>query len=93
MDSKESKMGTAANRHYYGFEAAYGLNTTDSHGERLGNFVSFPSASERDAWVADGNPYSTQPAAREAIPASDPEIRRMLSIYGVVDSAYARGED
>ena len=40
--------------------------------------VASDSRGNRDAWVADGNPYRTGADYREALPAGDPEIRAKL---------------
>ena len=64
--------------HYYAIEWTYG-RASDEHGERAGIYYAFGSCAQRDAWVDDGPPYVTQAGSREAIPASDPELRRIRS--------------
>lgn len=45
--------------HYYGFYHRYGVNTTDTSGEPIGNLYIFDTKQERDEWVSadvwDGN--------------------------------------
>jgi len=52
---------------YYGFEHRYGATMHDSDGDRIGRLVIFPTKRGRDAWVEKGNPYFTNPGAREAV--------------------------
>ncbi len=63
---------------YYGIQHTYGANVIDGDGDRIGNYHAFARKTERDEWVEEGNPYFTQGGARDAIPASDPELRRLL---------------
>jgi hypothetical protein len=65
-------------RTYYGFEAAYGPDAF-SNGYRIGSWHGWHSRAARDAWVAEGSPYVDQAGAREAVPSSDPELRRLLA--------------
>lgn len=68
-----------AARTFYGFSHTYGADVRDSKsGARIGNYHSFPTRGSRDEWVSNGNPYFTQGGAREATPAHDPELRRLL---------------
>ena len=51
---------------FYAFNHRYGINTTDTHGERIGSLAIFESKKERDEWVAD-DPYSNGNPCREAL--------------------------
>ena len=50
--------------------------TTANTGARVGRYYYFASRHERDAWVAEGNPYRDS-GYREAIPARDSELRML----------------
>ena len=52
---------------YYGFEHRYGANMRDEDGDMIGTLVIFETRKARDTWVADGNPYLTNPGARTAV--------------------------
>jgi len=62
---------------YYAITYPRGV-ASDSRGNRYGTYHVFGSRGNRDAWVADGNPYRTGADYREALPAGDPEIRAKL---------------
>jgi hypothetical protein len=67
----------ATTRTYYAIEHVYGI-CCDDRGNRIGTHHRFGTRAARDAWVADGQPYRTNPGYREEIPASDRELRRLL---------------
>ncbi len=62
---------------FYAIQWTYG-RASNPDGTRCGSYYSFDSASERDEWCNAGNPYVTQPGARESISGSDGELRRLL---------------
>lgn len=47
-------------------------------GSRFGKYVAFQSKSSRDEWVNEGGDFQSSPDYREAIKASDPELRTLL---------------
>lgn len=60
---------------YYAIAWSYG-RACDDQGNRIGQYYAFDRRAERDRFVSSGSDYVTEPGAREAIPASDPEIRK-----------------
>jgi hypothetical protein len=69
---------------HYAISWTYGIATTDDrrrpgHWQRCGRYYSFATRGERDRWVASGSQYRSERDYREAIPSSDPELRRLLT--------------
>ena len=71
-------MTTTKNRRYYALQWHH-YAVDGNSGKRCAAYYSFDSASARDAWVEDGAPYLGS-GSREALPASDSELRAMLRI-------------
>lgn len=67
---------TTNNRNYYAISWTHGRIWTDA-GHRIGEYRRFANRADRDAWVEDGASLTTDRDHREAIPASDAEIRRI----------------
>ena len=65
-------------RLYYSLSHHYGGTTVDRDADPIGTYVAFDSASERDEWVSQGNPYFTRGGAREAVTADDKHFRRYV---------------
>ena len=63
---------------YYGLAHRYGGIAIDSDGDPIGTYMAFQSRAKRDEWVNDGEPYFTQPGAREAVSANDKHLRRHI---------------
>ena len=69
-------MKTTKTRRHYAME--WWMNAVHAHsGVRYAAYYSFPSAAARDAWVENGAPYRGS-GFREALPASDTELRAAL---------------
>jgi hypothetical protein len=67
---------------YYAMSWTHGRGTTTTAGMsvvRAAIYRSFGSRGERDAWVKGGTSYRTERDYREALPASDSELRRCLA--------------
>jgi hypothetical protein len=62
-------------RNWYAIELPYGVASDGNTGRMLGAVACFGSSQARDAWVAKGNPYSTQKGHRRALKAHSPEVR------------------
>lgn len=68
--------------HFYAIEHTYGAGMRDETGDMIGYVEIFDSRRERDAWVAErDNINVNNGGTREALPASNRTIRRMLE-YG-----------
>lgn len=83
MTRANTYPGPKATPRYYAISWTYGVATTDDrsrpgHSQRCGTYRSFASRAERNAWVKGGAPYRTERDYREAIPADDSELRRLL---------------
>ena len=74
---KTKPKSRVAIMHYYAITYPCGV-ASDSRGNRHGTYHVFSSRGNRDAWVANGNPYRTGADYREALPAGDPAIRAKL---------------
>lgn len=79
----KSKRYYALQWHHYAVDG----NT----GKRCAAYYSFPSAAARNAWVEDGAPYLGS-GSREALPASDAELRAELRRDEVEESIGLRVE-
>jgi hypothetical protein len=77
LEATEPRQEATMSRYYYGLAHQYGANTQDVDGNPIGRLEVFRTAAERDAWVANGAYYSTEPEAREVMSADDPYIRRI----------------
>ena len=62
---------------FYAIQYPAGLSVS-SNGSRYGKYVAFQSKSARDEWLGEGGDFQTSPDYREAINASDPELRSLL---------------
>jgi len=72
----------ATARKYYAMEWGMGRAACATTGNRYGvSYRAFPSSAERDAWCEDGGDFTTSAGWREAVRASDPELRRTLEWY------------
>jgi hypothetical protein len=69
-------MNTTRNRRYYALQWHH-YAVDGNTGRRCAAYYAFDSASKRDAWVEDGAPYLGS-GSREALSASDSELRAML---------------
>lgn len=69
-------MTTTKTRRYYALQWHH-YAVDGNSGKRCAAYYSFNSASARDAWVEDGAPYLGS-GYREALPASDSELRAAL---------------
>jgi len=69
-------MTTTTNRRYYALQWHH-YAVDGNTGRRCAAYYAFDSASKRDAWVEDGAPYLGS-GSREALSASDSELRAML---------------
>jgi hypothetical protein len=69
-------MTTKTNRRYYALQwHHYAVDGNTS--KRCAAYYSFSTRAARDAWVEDGAPYLGS-GSREALPASDSELRAEL---------------
>lgn len=59
---------------HYAIEWTYG-RATDREGDRIGKYYWFSSTKDRQIWLDAGPEYTSAPGYREAIAASDGEIR------------------
>lgn len=70
-----------------------GYTSTDSKGREVlsapGVVRAFASRDERDAWVDDGNPYLSQPGAREAVGSGNRWVRAAIRD---IERAEGRGD-
>ena len=73
---KTDNMNTTTNRRYYAMQWHH-YAVDGNTGKRCAAYCSFPSRATRDAWVEDGAPYLGS-GSREALPASDSELRAEL---------------
>jgi hypothetical protein len=69
-------MTTTTNRRYYAMQWHH-YAVDGNTGKRCAAYYSFPRRATRDAWVEDGAPYLGS-GSREALPASDSELRAEL---------------
>ena len=65
-------------KHFYGIEWPFGIAVNAEDGEPIIRVFRFESRQERDRWVEDGNPYTTQPGCREEVSPKKPEVRRRI---------------
>jgi hypothetical protein len=73
---QKQTMTTTRNRRYYAMQWHH-YAVDGNTGKRCAAYYSFPSRAIRDAWVEDGAPYLGS-GSREALPASDSELRAEL---------------
>jgi len=63
---------------YYAIQWTYG-RACDDRGDRIGHYHSFVNAAQRQRWIqASRTSYPTQAGFRQAIPARDSELRRII---------------
>ena len=67
-----------ARRTYWAIDHTYGAGMGDENGHFIGTLAAFSSPRLRREWVANGQPYITNPHYRAALSASRPEIRLAL---------------
>jgi hypothetical protein len=84
--AEASKAKTRTAPRYYAMSWTHGRGTTTTTGMsgsgevvRAANYRSFATRAKRDAWVKGGASYRTERDYREALPASDSELRRCLA--------------
>jgi hypothetical protein len=65
---------------HYAINYPCGVACHANTGKRYGTYYRFASKTTRDKWVERGNPLRTQRGYREAIPASDSELRALIRI-------------
>lgn len=66
-------------RNFYAIEHTYGATVQNSTGDHIGEVRVFTSKAERDAWILQGNPYSTHKGAREALSTKSATDRRAIA--------------
>lgn len=84
--------------HFFAITYPCGLAMHADSGQRYGTYNSFPSRDSRDSWVDGGAGYQNAKDWREAIQASDPELRalrrREISEgYSLIRTEDERAED
>lgn len=73
---------------YYAMSWIYGEGMHTESGRRAAAYCQFSSRAERDEWVANGPPYRSAGGYRDAVSASDPDVRRTSARDRWSDAAY-----
>lgn len=63
---------------YYAINYPCAFAVSANTGDRYGDYHSFDSIAERDAWIDEGGDFRSDRNYRERIAAKDPELRRVL---------------